>query len=246
MKKYILCMLVIPICASALRAGAPSFDRIINDYNSISTISASIKQQVCMPGGEVRYYSGEYSADSRGNLRIDYYSPDREIVINNSTGFYWYIPARKTVYVKAGARADTGFLTPSIGKIIEWDAAGLSVIYEGMEFYSFFKRAAVFRIESPGSPMVIRVWTDPGGLYVLRKYVLDSNGYEIIREIYTGHVNTGGVFLPSNVEMFVRTGSGIFHTYTVYSGIAVNMKLNSAIFIFKKDNNTVVKGLDEM
>ncbi|HPS59132.1 MAG TPA: hypothetical protein PK514_13590 [Spirochaetota bacterium] len=246
MKKYILITLIIPICAASLHADAPTFDRIISDYNSIRTISASINQQVYMPGGEARYYSGDYSADSSGNLRIDYYSPAREIVINNSSGFYWYIPGSKTVYVKKGAHGDTGFPAPSLGKIIEGNAADLSVTYEGREFYSFFKRAAVFTIKSAKSPMVIRVWTDPGGLYVLRKYVLDGNGYEIIREIYSGHINTGGVYLPSAVEMFVRTGSGIVHSYTAYSNIAVNIKLNSELFVFKKDKDTAVRSLDEM
>lgn len=247
MKKYILCILtIIPLFAAALFAANPSFDKIINDYNNIKSISASIKQQVNLPGGEVRYYSGEYCAESSGNLRIDYFSPARETVINNSSGFYWYIPDRKTVYVKKGGGRDAGMFNPSIGRIIEGNVADLSVTYEGKEFYSFFKRAAVWSIRSAKSPMVIRVWTDPDGQYVLRKFVLDGQGYEIVREIYSGHVYTGGVYLPSSVEMFVRTSSGIVHSYTVYSNIAVNIKLNSELFIFKKDKDTAVRSLDEM
>lgn len=246
MKKYILCILIIILSAAVLRAGAPSFDKIISDYNSIRTISASIKQQVYMPGGEVRYYSGEYYAGSSGNLRIDYFLPARETVINNSSGFYWYIPDRKTVYVKKGEGRDTDFLNPSINRIIEGRASDLSVTYEGREFYSFFKRAAVWRITSAKSPMTIRVWTDTDGLYIIRKFVLDGNGYEIVREIYSGHVYTGGVYLPSGVEMFVRTSSGIVHSYTAYSNFAVNIKLNSELFVFKKDKDTAVRSLDEM
>lgn len=240
---YITLLLLLCVPASA---DAPSFDRIISDYNNIKTITASIKQQVYMPGGEVRYYSGEYCADSSGSLRIDYYYPDRETVINNSSGFYWYIPGRRTVYVQKGAHPDTGFLRPSIGKIIEGNAADLSVTYEGMEFYSFFKRAAVFRITSARSAMVIKVWTDPDGRYLLRKYVIDAGGYEIVREVYSGHVFTGGVYLPSSVEVFARTDAGIVHAYTVYSGIAVNIKLGSEIFIFKKEKDTGERPLDEM
>ena len=246
MKKYILCILIIPFSTAALFAAAPSFDKIVSDYNSIRTISASIKQQVYMPGGEVRYYSGEYYAESSGNLRIDYFLPARETVINNSSGFYWYIPERRTVYIQRGRNENTGFLTPALGRIIEGSAADLSVTYDGMEFYSFFKRAAVFSIKSVKSPLVIRVWTDPDGLYVLRKYVLDGQGYEIVREIYSGHVYTGGVYLPSAVEMFVRTASGIVHSYTSYSNIAVNSNLDSELFIFKKDKDTAVRSLDEM
>ena len=137
MKKYIFSIIIILIYTAALHADAPSFDRIINDYNSIKTITASIKQQVYMPGGEVRYFSGEYYAESGGNLRIDYFYPGRETVISNSTGLYWYIPERKTVYVQKGAHPDTGFLNPSFERIIEGSAADLELEYEGNEFYSF-------------------------------------------------------------------------------------------------------------
>lgn len=245
MKKF-LSIIFILLCAAALRADAPSFDRIVSDYNKIKTISATIKQQVYMPNGEARYFSGEYYAESGGNLRIDYHSPARETVISNSTGFYWYIPERKTVYVQKGPHPDTGFLNPSFGRIIEGGGADLKLEYQGREFYSFFRRAAVWKITSAKSRLVIKVWTDPDGLYVVRKYVLDSNGYEVVREIYSGHVLTGGVYLPSKIEMYARTPSGVVHSFTEYSNIAVNNSLNAEIFIFRKESDTVVRGLDEM
>lgn len=246
MKKYIFSIIIILIYTAALRADAPSFDRIINDYNSIKTITASIKQQVYMPGGEVRYFSGEYYAESGGNLRIDYFYPGRETVISNSTGLYWYIPERKTVYVQKGAHPDTGFLNPSFERIIEGSAADLELEYEGNEFYSFFKRAAVWRITSAKSGLTVKVWTDPDGLYVIRKFVLDSEGSEIVREIYSGHIYTGGVYLPSYIEMFARTPSGIVHSYTEYGNINVNTSLAPGFFVFKKEKDTVERGLDEM
>lgn len=246
MKKYILCITIISFCAVSLHADAPSFDRIVSDYNKIKTVSATIKQQVYMPDGEARYFGGEYYAESGGSLRIDYYSPARETVISNSTGLYWYIPEKKTVYVQTGAHPDTGFLNPSFGRIIEGGSADLKLEYQGREFYSFFRRAAVWKITSAKSGLVIKVWTDTGGLYVIRKYVLDNNGFEIMREIFSGHMLTGGVYLPSRIEMFARTPSGVVHSFTEYSNITVNTRFNSEIFIFRKDGDTVVRGLDEM
>lgn len=244
MRKYIPCITVLALCTTPLAAESPSFDRIIRDYSSIRTISASVKQQVYMPGGEVRYFSGDYYADSSGNLRIDYNYPERETVISNSTGFYWYIPGRRTVYVKRGR--DRDMLNPLPGRIIEGDVSKLKLQYEGTRFYSFFRRAAVWSITSAGSPLVIRVWTDSDGLYVIRKYVLDANGAELVREDYSGHVIAGGVYLPSRIEVFARTPAGVVHSHTEYSGITVNLKLQSGLFVFKKNRDTAERPLDEM
>jgi outer membrane lipoprotein-sorting protein len=246
MRKYIQCIIAIALCATPAGAEVPSFDRIIRDYNSIRTISASVKQQVYMPGGEARYFSGDYYADSSGNLRIDYSYPEQETVINNSTGFYWYIPARRTVYVQKGRDSGRSMLNPLPGRIIEGDSSKLKLKYEGIRFYSFFKRAAVWSITSEGSPLVIRVWTDPDGLYVIRKYVLDANGIELVRENYSGHVTVGGVYLPSRVEVLARTPAGVVHSHTEYSGIAVNLTLQRGLFVFKKSRDTAERPLDEM
>lgn len=248
--RRIVKMLLLLACCHPLYAGGindgPSIDRIIEDYNKIETISAGIAQQVYLPGGRIEYYSGDYRADNKGNLRIDYYHPTREIVINNSSGFYWYFPDKKTVYYKKGKLEQGEFFNPSPGKIIEENSSDIKVTYEGKEFYGFFNRAAVFSITSSRNPTVIKIWTDTDGLYVLRKYVYDSNGRELVREIYSDHVQTGGVYIPSSIELFMWTSKGTVHTYTRYSNICINIELPGDIFVFKKNSDLEFRKLDEM
>lgn len=249
MKKLMFLAVFIPVCVCAISdniSNDPCIEKIISNYNGIVTIAAGIKQQIYLPGGEVQCYSGDYCADNSGNLRINYHYPDREIVINNSEGFFWYYPDRKVVYVKRGKKDCTGLFNPSIGKIIEENSSNISVINEGKEFYSFFKRAAVYAIKSKRNSAVIKIWIDPDRCHILRKYVFNSDGYEIMREIYSGHVYAGGACIPSKVEVYARTETGTVHTYTEYSNISVNCKLNNDVFVFKKMKDVESRDLEDM
>ena len=246
MKRILSAVLFLLICAPLFSGDAPSVDRIIRDYNSIRTIKASIRQQVYMPGGETRLFSGDYYADNKGNLRIDYSIPAREVVINNSYGLFWYYPEERVVYEKRGKGGARGYNPLIPGPAIEDDLSGLSVSYEGTEFYSFFKRAAVFTIRSERGGGEVRIWTDPDGLYVIRKYILDSSGREEVREIYSEHICTGGVYLPGRIEIFARTSRGILHTVTLYSNVVINSPLDEALFRFTEGKGYEERRLDDL
>lgn len=246
MKRFVFLLLIFLPGVCLFGGSGPGVDRIISDYNNLRSIRASIRQQVSMPGGGMEFYIGDYYADNKGRLRIDYTVPERSVVINSSEGLSWYYPERKKVYVKKKSGTGIEYSGISTIMLIDDSRSDITLSYDGMEFYSFFKRAAVYTIKSSHSSNVIKIWTDPEGLYVLRRYVLDSTGREIIREIWSGHVYTGGVYIPSRIEMYVRTYSGVVHTVTVYSDIVVNSAMNDELFRFREGKGFEVMELDEM
>lgn len=239
-------MILIQVYTAAFSGGGPSVEKIISDYRSLRTIRATLKQQVYLPGGGMEFYSGDYYADSNGRLRIDYTYPEKSTVINCSEGLFWYYPDRKMVYVKKSGRDGAAYSGLAAIRLVDENPADISVTYEGMEFYSFFKRAAVYSITSLRSSTVIKIWTDPDGLYVLRKYVLDSSGREIIREIWSDHVYVSGVYIPSRIELYVRTAGGIVHTVTAYSNISVNASMSDELFRHNGGKGFKVRELDDM
>ncbi len=247
-------------------------ERIINNYSAFNSIEASIVQHIFNPDKSYYRMTGEYCATGAGLMRIDYIFPSRQIVINNSKGLFWYYPDREVVYSAASGHMNNESLPVFLKRVYEEGEDLFRLSYRGKKYYGFFSRAHVFDIKLKNKNTV-RVWADYEGKYILRKYLLDSSGREIVKELYSdykkingnkaldiyvmsprrspqpGHADRNypgppGV-VPSVIEVHARTSGGTVRTLTEYSNIVINKKINSSSFKFEIKQNMQVRSFND-
>lgn len=228
-------------------AGAePSvFRKIIDDYLSVCTIRASITQYIYNPDGPVEVFSGEYSAAAGGFIRIDYALPEHQLVILNESGLYWYYPERKILFTSPAKGNGSDSVPFIVSSIPPGDLQNLEVISYGIRFYSFFRKAEVYSVTSKKSGTRLVLWIDPSKKTVIRKYILDESGREIVREDYTSHVNINGREIPSVIEFRARGAAGVIHTVTEYRSIVINGRVNRELFKFRITPDMKVRLLND-
>jgi outer membrane lipoprotein-sorting protein len=232
-KKLFLMITFFIVCCHNLHAEVPDFRRIIEDFLSVNTIKASITQHVFMPGGVTETYSGDYIAAAKGNIRIDYIRPERQTVVINGTGLYWYYCDRRLVFFTEKNNNGMDSIPVFINSIPEKKLKNIEIKFLGIKFYSFFKKAEVYAIYTGTDSTRLILWIDPASKLVIRKYILDDSGREIIKEDYTEHVNIKGISIPSRIEFRARTADGIIHTITEYRDIVINTPVDMALFRFR-------------
>lgn len=233
-KKHILAFLLIIAGSSRpLSADAGDFKKIIEDYLSVSTIKASITQHIYLEDGSAEVFSGHYYAASEGFIRIDYLRPERQTIIVNNTGLFWYYNDRKLLFHSEKKSSDAGSI-PVLMNIIPGDQIkDIDVVFEGMKFYSLFKTADVYSVTSKKNKTKMVLWVDPLFKIMKRKYILDESGREMIKEEYSGHTEINGIYIPSRIELKARTLNGVIHTMTEYSSIEINSAIDKEHFMFK-------------
>ncbi len=217
---------------------------VIDNYAQFNTISGSIEQHIFNPDGSYHRLSGDYAASGSGLLRIDYYSPSRQIVVSNSKGLFWYYPDRDILFVSKSSENNNESLPAFLKRISAGSGDNISLEYEGRVFYSFFRRAHVYKINLKNKTG-IRVWIEPEGRYILRKYVLDSAGREIVKELYSDYIESDGIYIPSVIELHVRTVKGTVRTLTEYKNLRVNNVLKDSLFDFSIKSSMDVRSLDD-
>lgn len=219
-------------------------ERVIKNYSSFNSIKASIEQHVFYPDRSYHKLAGDYSATDSGLMRIDYYSPSRQIVINNKEGLFWYYPESETVFVSRNSNMNNESL-PVFLKRADKEAGDLfSLIYKGKKFHGFFKRAHVFDIKLK-SKSTFRIWVDPEKGYILKRYFIDASGMETVKELYSSYIKVNGILIPTELEVHARTSSGIVRTLTQYSNVRVNDTVNLSDFAFKIKSFMKVRAFDE-
>jgi len=77
------------------------------------------------------------------------------------------------------------------------------------------------------------LWVDPALKIIKRKYILDEEGREMVKEDYTNHALVNGVYIPSKIELKARTSSGVIHTVTEYGNIIINSRIDKDFFKFE-------------
>lgn len=222
-------------------AAEKQFDDFIKDYSSVKSIRGNLVQYV-KNGTSYEKISGYYSAINEGWFRIDYTLPEKQIVIFNSKGLYWFYPERNLLFIKYKKSSEQTSL-PGTALIQNFDS--VNVYYQGVRFYGLFKFAHVYCFKNLSGDRTVIIWFNPEKRYVIRKYIIDNSGREIVKEIYHEHCNTGSVNIPSKIELFLRTESGIIHTQTEYSDLQVNFSTDKRNYDFKIEKNMTVRYLNE-
>lgn len=233
-KRHILVWILITAAASRpLSADNGDFKKIIDDYLSVSTIKASITQHIYLEDGSAEVYSGNYYAASKGFIRIDYLRPERQTIVVNDAGLFWYYNDRKLLFRSEKKSADAGSI-PVLMNIIPGDQINdIDVVFEGKKFYSLFKTADVYSVKSKKNKTKMVLWVDPFLKIMKRKYILDESGHEMIKEEYSDYAEIDGVYIPSRIELKARTLNGVIHTVTEYSSMEINGNIDTDLFRFK-------------
>lgn len=220
------------------------FDEFIKGYASIKSIKGSIIQYI-YNGNIVEKMHGDYSAVSRGLFRIDYFYPEKQSVINNSNGLYWYYPDREIVFVKPVDRNDPGMVSYLPGNSCAAGIDGVNAVYEGIRFYGLFKYAHVYSFSSRSDGNIVNIWFEPERRYVIRKYITDRTGTELVKEVYHEHFISDGIYIPSTIELFIRSNNGVIHMRTEYKNLCINTPINKKLFEFSIKKNVTVRRLNE-
>jgi outer membrane lipoprotein-sorting protein len=229
----------------SVHADEAVFRKIIEDYLSVTTIKASIVQHIYPEDGSTEFFSGNYFAASKGFIRIDYIKPERQTIVVNDSGLYWYYTERKLLF-HSGRKSGGESSIPLLMNVIPaGNLKDIDVKKEGMRFYSLFKMADVYSIKSVKNKTTIKLWVDPVARVIKRKIILDDSGREMIKEEYTAHAFINGVYIPSRIELTARTASGVIQTVTEYSSIVINSRIDKDIFEFKITPEMKVRMLDE-
>ncbi len=219
-------------------------EKIIKNYSSFNSIKASIEQHVFYPDRSYHKLAGDYSATGSGFMRIDYYSPSSQTVINNKEGLFWYYPENETVFVSRNSNMNNESLPVFLKRADKEAGDFFNLVYKGKKFHGFFKRAHVFDIELKNKS-TFRIWVDSEKGYILKRYLIDSKGMETVKELYSSYIKVNGILIPTEVEVHARTSNGIVRTLTQYSNVRVNDTVNLSDFVFKVKSFMKVRAFDE-
>ncbi len=232
-RQYIIFSVIMIFLQCTVYAAEPVFERIIREYLSVRTIKGRITQHIYPGDGTVEVFSGDYYASSGGLVRIDYSIPEKQTVIVNSRGLYWYYPDRRLLF-RAERNSHSGSRIPALTDILPaGNLKSVDIQSEGNRFYSFFKTASVYSIISGTDGTRLVLWVDTAAGRVVRKYMIDKTGREMVREEYVEHQIINGITLPVKIDFRARSVNGIIHTFTEYSNVVINSEINGAMFRFK-------------
>jgi len=228
------------VCTSTY-ASDINFNQFINDYSEVRSIKGSIVQYI-YSGTSIEKLTGDYTAVSEGWFRIDYTEPEKQIVIANDKGLYWFYPVRNLLFLKQKDNDDEISLS---GNPLIRNFNNVNILYQGIRFYGLLKFAHVYNFKTPSGTTSVNIWFDPEKRYVVRKYIIDDTGREMMKEIYHEHFVSGKIYIPSKIELFIRSRNGVVHTRTEYSNLLINFTPDNRIFDFRIQKNMTVHDLNE-
>jgi outer membrane lipoprotein-sorting protein len=240
--KFFIILIIFFLLKTVAYSADTEFERFIQDYSSVKCIKGNIIQYI-HTNVSVEKLSGDYIAVSEGWFRIDYTEPEKQIVINNNKGLFWFYPDKNLLFFKKRELLAESVLP--VNPLLN-DFTRLKIVYQGIRFYSLLKYAHVYSFKMQSGNNSVKIWFDSGRRFIVRKYIIDNSGREIMKEIYHKHFIADGVYIPSQIELFVRSMNGLIHTRTEYGNLSINTFPDQRMFEFDIKKNMTVREFNEV
>lgn len=240
MKAHVL-KLVIIFCTCAGSIYSFANDRIIealiSEQNRIRTIDCTLTQLIYEDGNSMRY-AGRYRADSKGRFRVDYTIPSKQTVLNTPGGLYWHMPGDNALYIiRSKSPALTGPGSRGIGNMMKKIDDSMELKYLGTHLYGFFTVAHRFIMIDRGKGNKMEIVAGARDNIILEKKVIDRDGTEVMREVYSDYTTVGGMHFPLRVDVFAKTGTGVTRSISFYRDIRLNDSIPDEVFRLRVPGN---------
>ncbi len=227
----------------AVAASHPVLQKVYQNFSKVASIKADITQIVYEKKIE-KQYRGIYQASSDGRFRVDYYSPERQVLICGKNRIEWYYPAEKILYIlnrkHAGSLDTLRKLQGPGSKMLQ---KSIKVKYLGKHLIGFFVSAHLFSIKNRKDATTTLLWIDAKKYVILKRIVKNKSGYEIVKETYSRYKKIKNIYIPSKVNVLTRTKSGTTQNITLYKAIILNKKIHAAIYKINYPKNINVRNL---
>jgi outer membrane lipoprotein-sorting protein len=221
------------------------FNEIMKVNSGIRSIDAEIVQYINTPENLREVYKGKYIADDSGRFRIDYTTPSKQIVLNDGFKLYWYYPEDNLLYLLGNDKAAGGNSKPKINPLQEFQAEKFkdqfTLDYSGEHLYGFFKWSHEFIVKDIKNGLQIYIEVDSKSKVLLSKIIKNSEGAEIIKEIYTDYEKIKEIYVACQIDVYARTKTGITRNTTKYSNIRLNFFIPDSMFKMKFPDNVIKK-----
>jgi len=226
---------------------AALLEKAIQRYQAIKTIDARITQHIIESGKETELYKGRYRARGNSMLRVDYDTPEPQVVLVKDGSLQWYYPEAGQLYYMdtPGPSAQNGNV-PSVNplqELLNKRADRFTIEYEGIHLYGLFRKARCFIMKDNRQGTTLEIWLHNDTLVPIRKIVCDRSGRELVRETYENYEKIDGILFPGRVEVVARTREGVVRNITGYSRVQLNKPLDKGIFTLELPKDVVRKRL---
>jgi outer membrane lipoprotein-sorting protein len=206
------------------------FERILKNNWGIKTVDASI-EQLTIRGEETPLRSrGRFRAGSGGRFRIDFTSPEEQLVIYNGRDLRWYFRKEKLLYIYPGIESGKVLSSAPLEKYRNDINRRFSIKYMGFRFYRFFRIVDLYRLREKKRGRDIFLWIDSSRGVLLKRVLKDRKGVEYMKEEFRNYTKVSGFLFPRSVEVMVRTDEGITTSITRYIHVVVNRVLSEKLF----------------
>jgi outer membrane lipoprotein-sorting protein len=234
---FSLGVLLALISSTSARGDDRIIEAIIAGQNRIKTIDCTLSQLIYESGTSASYL-GRFRADSKGRFRIDYTQPSRQTVLNTSNGLFWHMPESNTVFIiPSKGPSMSGPAARSIGSVIKKIESNMDFKYLGVHMYGFFTTVHRFIMIDKKIGTKIEIIAGARDNIVLEKKVLDRDGYEVMREIYSDYTMVDGIHFPLRVDVYARTENGVTRSISRYRDIVLNGAIDDGVFRLKIPKN---------
>jgi hypothetical protein len=75
---------------------------------------------------------------------------------------------------------------------------------------------------------------------IVTKRIVDRDGKEIIKEIYSGHKRMSSAVFPGRVDVYAKTKNGYVRSISLYRDIQINKNISDDVFIMRVPKKTRV------
>jgi len=206
------------------------FRELIRVNSRVKTIDAEIEQYIRDASGSIEIFKGRYRADQSGRFRIDYHTPHNQIVVNNGSELLWYYPDDKLLYVIGTGTEEAALSVHPLTELSRMVSRDFHVTYLGEHLFGFFTLAHQFIITNKKKNLTIDVWIEVKRKVVLARTVRNPLGQEILKEMYGGYRDIGGILFPMRIDVYAKSKAGVTRNTTYYRKVFLNRSMPGRIF----------------
>lgn len=210
---------------------------LLHPKSQISNVSADIVQYTVIAGSsETR--KGYFRADSKGRFRIDYTSPDEQVVFDGKT-LYWDIKENGFVWEIPELSADSPVQAQAIPEKPAFLSNEFEIRKENKPWSAYlpgFSEGEYFSVKSNKTRLIIYMRYNYEVGAVTSRRVVDHQGNEILTENLEDPVlfRQTAFFKKSKVIAGnLQTGKKLL-SQTTYHNLKFNTKMPAAIFMKPK------------